>query len=177
MNVFLHHMTLLSHHGPEFDYSLIGSLQGERGFESIYRQEGGALFTLVVFFVLLSFCGRAELILRKFVSGDKRMQRYRLGPTPLCLFVSPAPAQTLIAMHLPPYTSLTPTHISLACAYFSLSEGSFFEISSFSSSSLLKESSMNKGEAEAGLFCLGCCPHANFPFTALLSINVGPTPP
>lgn len=75
--------TRLSRHSAVFNYTLISSHHRERGFESIWRQEGGSLFTLVVVFSLFVV---VQSWFKGFVSGDKRGSGTDWGPPhPVCL--------------------------------------------------------------------------------------------
>lgn len=141
---------LYDQHGPVFNYSLISSHHGAKGFESIWRQEGGSLFTLVV--VFLSFCGGRELVLRGFVSGDKRG---RLGPALPRLFMSLyGSAQT----HIRHILNRTNTS-SRSCILFSLRRHIVEALSLSLQPSLPSPPegfSLNKGKQAC--FCLGCRP-------------------
>lgn len=74
-------MTPLTQHSSVFNYSVISSPHGERGFKSIWRQEGGSLFTLVVVFCLFA----AE---QSWFKGLFLETKEAAGQTDVCLYLS-----------------------------------------------------------------------------------------
>lgn len=156
--------TRLSRHSAVFNYTLISSHHRERGFESIWRQEGGSLFTLVVVFSLFVV---VQSWFKGFVSGDKRGSGTDWGPPhPVCLCL-PGSMQTHIS------TLHRKTH-PLTAAYFLPSEGLLLRLHVCLSPSLPKGSPLNKGKRVC--FCLGCRPQAIL-IMALFRINEGSATP
>lgn len=86
----LYYVTPLSQHTSVFNYSLISSHQVERGFESIWREEGGSLFTLVVIRCFLSFCDGAELVYGDLILETKEAAGQTEAHPAQSVYVSPA---------------------------------------------------------------------------------------
>lgn len=99
-------MTPFSQHSPVFNYSLISSHHVERGFESMWRQEGGSLFTLVVLCLFVVEQGWFKGV----CFWRQKRQWDRLGPTPPCLFMS---LRLHANTHTDTYRTNTSSHSSI----------------------------------------------------------------